>query len=95
MTPKKNKKIRLRTDFVKGFNSFNEKIRDYLKNVHTVDEQDSRKGKLIQKDIKITESKKIITEKWTPAKTENLRWKIVYDKYNRSVNDIYERDQAI
>ena len=95
MTPKKSKKMRLRTDFVKGFNSFNEKIKDYLQNVMTIDSQDSRKGKLIQKEVKTIENKTIVTEKWKPLNTENLHWKMVYDKYNRTVNDIYERDQGI
>jgi hypothetical protein len=90
ITPKKSKKIRLRTDFVKGFNSFNEKIKDYLQNVITVDDQDSRKGTLIQKEVQTTENKTIVTEKWKPLKTENLHWKMVYDKHNRTVNDIYE-----
>lgn len=90
------RKIRISDEWNRDFANFIDHAKIYLKNVNEVNiNVDQRKGNLIKR----TEVKKadtiITTEQWKPEKTTNLKWQMVYDRDNRTVVDIYNRDKGI
>lgn len=91
---KNNRKIRISDEWNRDFSNFIDQAKVHLKNVQKVD-MNRRKGTLIKR----TEVKKagtiITTEQWKPEKTTNLKWEMIYDRHNRTVVDIYNRDKGI
>lgn len=90
------RKIRISDEWNRDFANFIDHAKIYLKNVNEGNiNVDQRKGNLIKR----TEVKKadtiITTEQWKPEKTTNLKWQMVYDRDNRTVADIYNRDKGI
>ena len=96
LTSKKNRKIRIRDDFNKDFYIFPEMVEKYLNQSATFDyEEDDRKGKLISKKVTVKENKTITQEYWKPKRSDELPWKMLYDRYGRTVQEIYDRDGSI
>lgn len=95
---KKHKKIRIRDDFNKDFYDLPNLVEKYLNkkeeiNYHSEDDRktelSSRKATLIGADI-ITE------DFWKPTRSKSgLPWKMLYDRYNKTVDEIYKRDGSI
>ena len=90
------KKIRMSDEWNKGFSTFIENIKPYLKNVQDVDINiDIRKGTLVKR-TEIKKDNNIATkEQWKPERKPDFKWEMVYDRYNRTVADIYYRDNGI
>ncbi|MGE8555950.1 MAG: hypothetical protein ACN6OB_18670 [Chryseobacterium jejuense] len=93
---RKNKKIRISDEWNSDFSGFINNVQKYLSDVQDIDfNEDKRKGTLISRsEIKKTDSS-VITERWKPERDTALPWKMVYDRYNRSVENIYNRDKGI
>ncbi|KFF25366.1 hypothetical protein [Chryseobacterium vrystaatense] len=93
---KKKRKIRISDEWNRDFSVFIINISRYLENVKNVDlDRDRRKGILINR----TETRKAnsieIKEHWKPEKTTDFKWEMVFDRYNKTVEDIYHRDKGI
>lgn len=96
MGSKRNKKIRMSDEWNKGFSTFIENIEPYLNNVQDVDiNRDKRKGTLVNRTEIKKNNSTVIKEHWKPERRTDLAWEIVYDRYNRTVADIYYRDNGI
>lgn len=96
MKNKGNKKIRISDEWNRDFSFFIPNAKKYLQNVQDVDIScDKRKGTLINRTEVRKNNSTVITEKWKPERTTDLIWEMVYDKYNRTVADIYSRDKGI
>lgn len=93
---KSNTKIRIRDDFNQDFYQFIENIALYLgKEKVTNVLLDSQKRKIIKTETRVYENKTVIVERSIPERSTQLRWKMVYDRLGRSVDEIYERDRGI
>lgn len=96
MKIKKIKKIRVSDEWNKNFSDFIVQAQKYLPNVHPVDiGYDKRKGTLEYRTETKENNKIIIKQKWKPERYTGIKWEMVYDKYNRTVQDIYDRDKGI
>ncbi|MGU3375984.1 hypothetical protein [Chryseobacterium sp. M5A1_1a] len=96
MKSKKNKKIRISNEWNRNFSDFISNAKKYLLNVQDIDiENDKRKGTLISRTEIKKHNSSIIKEKWKPEKSTDLKWEMVYDRYKRTVADIYYRDKGI
>jgi hypothetical protein len=96
MRSKNNKKLRMSDEWNKGFTTFIENIKRYLENVQEIDlYRDARKGTLVKRTEVKENNKTIVKEHWKPERKLGLKWEMVYDKYNRTVEDIYNRDNGI
>ena len=95
-TSKTNKKIRIRDDINIDFYNFPAMVKKHLNQSAEINyEEDNRKGNLISKKITVKDSKTITVEHWKPKRSIELPWKILYERYNRSVQEIYDRDGSI
>jgi hypothetical protein len=93
---KNGKKQRIRDDFNKDFYDLPEMIEKYLNKTTEINySEDNRKGELISRKITVKGNKTITEEYWKPKRSDELPWKMLYDRYNRTVEDIYNRDGAI
>ncbi|SDJ20341.1 hypothetical protein [Chryseobacterium jejuense] len=93
---RKNKKIRISDEWNKDFSDFIGNAKKYLPHVQDIDlDNDKRKGTLINRTKVEKNNRSVIIEKWKPERTTSLQWKMVYDRYSRSVEDIYNRDKGI
>ncbi|OOV19516.1 hypothetical protein [Flavobacterium sp. LM4] len=93
---KKYKKLRMRDDMNKDFYEFPEIIERYLNKKEEINYyEDNRKGELVSKKITIKGDKTITEEYWKPKRSNELPWKMLYDRYNRTVEEIYKRDGSI
>ena len=93
---KKNQKIRMSDVWNRDFSNFISNANLYLKNVQNVDiNKDKRKGTLIKRTEVSDRNSTVIKEHWKPERTTELKWEMVYDRYNRTVADIYYRDKGI
>jgi hypothetical protein len=81
---KKYKKIRIQDNCTINFYEFPAKVEKYLL------KNDDKMTELIYKT-----KKNINEEYWNPRYTNDLPYKMLYDRYNRTVEDIYKRDRAI
>ena len=57
--------------------------------------EDNRKGELISSKVTVKGNKTITEEYWKPKRSDELPWKMLYDRYNRTVDEIYNRDGGI
>jgi hypothetical protein len=93
---KKFKKQRIRDDINKDFYNFADIVKRYL--YHTAEisySEDYRKGSLVSSNTIASRNKIITKEYWKPKHSDELPWKMFYDRYQRTVNDIYYRDIGI
>ncbi len=93
---KSNTKIRIRDDFNQDFYQFVENIASYLGKEKVINVlYDNRKGKIVKTETHVYENKTVFIERGVAEKSSQLRWKMVYDRFGRSVDEIYERDRGI
>ncbi|BAP32820.1 conserved domain protein [Chryseobacterium sp. StRB126] len=93
---RKNKKIRISDEWNRDFSGFINNVQKYLPDVQEIDfKEDKRKGVLISRNEIKKSNSSVIIERWKPERTTTLPWKMVYDRYHRSVEDIYNRDKGI
>jgi len=93
---KKHKKIRIRDDFNKDFYELPNMIEKYLHKKEDINySEDNRKGELVSRKVTLKNDKKITEEYWKPKKSNELPWKMLYDRCNRTVDEIYKRDGGI
>lgn len=92
---KRGKKLRIYDTWNRDFPKFIEGIKPYLKNVNDVDVADDRKGTLIKRTTSKKKDKITVTERWKPKANEEFPWKMVYDKYNRTAQEIYKKNGGI
>ncbi|WP_310556418.1 hypothetical protein [Flavobacterium sp.] len=85
MKDKKYKKLRIRDDVNKDFYELPAIVEKYLLENLKIDSN---------KNIEIN-NRNINKEFWNPKRTNGLPAKMLYDRYNRAVDDIYKRDGAI
>ncbi len=96
MKNKKRTKIRMSDVWNKDFPNFIMNAKLYLKNVQNIDiNNDKRKGVLISRTETIKDDSVVIKEQWKPERTADFKWEMVYDRYNRTVADIYYKDKGI
>jgi hypothetical protein len=93
---KKYKKQRIRDDINKDFYDFPAMVERYLSKTAEINySEDNRKGELVSSKTTVKGNKTITQEYWKPKKSNELPWKMLYDRYNRTVDEIYKRDGAI
>ena len=93
---KKYKKLRIRDDMNKDFYEFPTIIEKFLSKTTEINyAEDKRNGELITSKVTIKGNKTITQEYWKPKRSDELPWKMLYDRYNRTVDEIYKRDGAI
>ena len=93
---KKYKKLRMRDDMNKDFYEFPGMVEKYLNKASEINYyKDNRKGELISSKVTIKGNKTITQEYWKPKRSDELPWKMLYDRYNMTVDEIYKRDGAI
>lgn len=93
---KKIQKIRISDVWNSDFSNVINNAKLYLKNVQEVDmDHNKRKGILIKRTEIKNANSTVIKEHWKPERTIELKWEMVYDRYNRTVADIYYRDKGI
>lgn len=96
MRNKNIKKNRIYDIGNKDFSTFIQNIKPYLNKVKDIDiNKDRRKGTLIKKNEIRENNKTIIKEHWKPEQSMDFDWEMVYDRNNRTVSDIYYRDNGI
>ncbi len=96
MKNKNKKKIRISDVWNMDFSNIISNAKLYLKDVKEVDiDNDKRKGTLIKRTEIKKNNSTVIKEQWQPERTPDLKWEMVYDRYNRTVEDIYNRDKGI
>ncbi|MFP3596970.1 hypothetical protein [Chryseobacterium sp. SIMBA_029] len=96
MKNKSRTKIRISDEWNRDFSKMISNAKLHLKNVHEVDMySDKRKGTLIKRTENNQNGNTVITEQWKPERTTDFKWEMVYDRYNRTVADIYYRDKGI
>ncbi|RZM30222.1 MAG: hypothetical protein EOO88_01605 [Pedobacter sp.] len=96
MKSKTKKKIRISDEWNRDFSKFMSEAKLYLEDVHDVDiTEDIRRGVLVSRTVVKDDNRTTIQEHWTPERTTDFKWKMVYDRYNRTVADIYNRDKGI
>ncbi|MET4142145.1 hypothetical protein [Pedobacter sp. UYP1] len=89
----KNSKIRIKSDAV-NFKALPDLVEKYLLSTVDFEFKDSRKGTLINSETFTEGNTHIIIEKWKPASNYEP-FKMIYDKYGRTLHDIQKRDGAI
>lgn len=95
---KKYKKIRIRDDFNKDFYDLPNLVEKYLNKKEEINYQseDDRKTELSSRKATIIGAEIITEEFWKPKRSKSgLPWKMLYDRYNRTVDEIYKRDGSI
>lgn len=93
---KKREKQRVRDDFNKDFYELPEMVEKYLNSSTEINyTEDNRKGELISEKITVKGNITITEEYWKPKRSNELPWKMLYDRQNRTVEDIYNRDGSI
>lgn len=93
---KNNKKLRIRDDMNKHFYDLPEMVEKNLNNTAEINySEDNRKGELISRNVTVNGNKTITEDYWKPKRTDGLPWKMLYDRYNRTVEEIYKIDGAI
>lgn len=94
---KKHKKIRIRDDFNKDFYELPNLVEKYLNNKEEISYlENNRKDELSSRKVTIKGDKTITEEFWKPLRSKSgLPWKMLYDRYNRTVDEIYKRDGSI
>jgi hypothetical protein len=93
---KKYKTIRIRDDFNKDFYELPNLVEKYLNKKEEINySEDNRKGELVSKKVTIKGDKTITEEYWKPKRSDELPWKMLYDRYDRTVDEIYKRDGSI
>jgi hypothetical protein len=93
---KKGKKQRIRDDMNKHFYDLPEMVEKNLNKTAEINySEDNRKGELISRKVTVKGNKTITEEYRKPKRSDELPWKMLYDRYNRTVEDIYNRDGAI
>jgi hypothetical protein len=91
--PIKAKKQRIDSGFNKDFGKLNPLFKKYLL-AKQIKDVDPLRGKLLHSETIKKKDKTIIKEKWKPVKNYEP-WQMVYDRYGRTVDDIYKRDGSI
>lgn len=93
---KKGKKQRIRDDFNKNFYDLPAMVEKHLNITSEIYySEDNRKGELISSKVTVKSNKTITEEYWKPKRSDELPWKMLYDRYNRTVDEIYNRDGGI
>jgi len=93
---KKYKIERIRDDFNKDFYELPSLVEKHLNKKEEINYlEDNRKGALVSRKVTIKGDKTITEEYWKPRRSNELPWKMLYDRYNRTVDEIYKRDGAI
>jgi hypothetical protein len=94
---KKHKKLRMRDDMNRDFYKFPEMVEKCLNKKEEINyySEDNRKGELVSRKVTIKGDKTITEEYWKPKRSDELPWKMLYDRYDRTVDEIYKRDGSI
>jgi hypothetical protein len=94
---KKLKKLRMRDDMNKDFYEFPKLVEKYLKTKKEIDydAEQFHRGELISSKVTVKDNHKITEEHWKPKRSTGLPWIILYDRYNRTIEEIYKRDGTI
>ncbi|CAD0003801.1 hypothetical protein [Flavobacterium salmonis] len=96
LTYKKYKKKRIRDDVNKDFYELPNLVEKYLHKKEEINySEDNSKGELISRKVTVKEDRTITKEYYKPIRSVGLPWKILYDRYDRTVEEIYKRDGSI
>lgn len=96
LTYKKYKKKRIRDDVNKDFYELPNLVEKYLHKKEEINySEGNSKGELISRKVTVKEDRTITKEYYKPIRSVGLPWKILYDRYDRTVEEIYKRDGAI
>jgi hypothetical protein len=90
-------KNKLGNDFNKDFYELPNLVEKYLNKKEEINyySEDNRKGELVSRKVTIKGNKTITEEYWKPKRSDELPWKMLYDRYDRTVDEIYKRDGSI